>query len=52
MADADDAFLRVIRASPDLTDEKKQEYARLWSQGGRERVAEIAARMLRRTGGS
>ena len=52
MADADDAFLRVIRASPDLTDEKKQEYARLWSQGGRERVAEIAARMLHRTGGS
>jgi hypothetical protein len=48
-AAADDAFLLVIRASPDLTAEKKQEYARLWTQGGREKVAEIAARMLRRS---
>lgn len=49
---ADDAFLRVIRASPDLSEEQKSEYARLWSQGGRERVAEIAARMMRRSGES
>ena len=49
LTDADDAFLRVIGASPDLTREQKDEYSRLWSQGGREKVAEIAARMLRRT---
>ena len=49
---ADDAFLRVIRASPDLTSEQRDEYSRLWLQGGREKVAEIAARMLRRSRGS
>ena len=38
VADADDAFLRVIRASPDLSEEQKAEYVRLWTQGGRERV--------------
>ena len=50
MADADDAFLKVIRASPELSEEQKAQYARLWSQGGRAKVAEIAARMLRRSG--
>ena len=50
MADADDAFLRVIRASPDLTREQVEEYSRLWLQGGRKKVAEIAARMMRRSG--
>lgn len=46
---ADDAFLRVIRASPDLTSEQREEYSRLWLQGGREEVARIVARMLRRS---
>jgi hypothetical protein len=50
MAGADEAFLRVIRSSPDLTAEQKQEYARMWRQGARDEVAEIAARMLRRSG--
>jgi hypothetical protein len=49
---ADDAFLRVIRASPDLTREQVDEYTRMWLQGGREEVAKIAARMRRRPGGS
>lgn len=49
-AAADDAFLREIRNTPDLTSEQRAEYARLWSQGGREKVAEVAERMLRRPG--
>ena len=44
MADAGDAFLRVIRASPDLPEEKKAEYVRMWTQGAREQVAAMLAR--------
>lgn len=46
IAGADDAFLRVIRASG-LPREQQDEYTRLWHQGGREAVSEIARRMLR-----
>lgn len=46
LADADSAFLRVIRDSPILSAEQKSEYARLWHHGGREKVAAVAARML------
>jgi hypothetical protein len=47
LADADDAFLAVIRSSPHLSADQKAEFARLWNQQGREKVAEVAARMLR-----
>lgn len=46
VAGADDAFLAVLRASG-LPEELKTEYARMWHQQGREKVAEIAAKMIR-----
>jgi hypothetical protein len=46
LADADRAFLRVIRDSPLLSTEQKAEYVRLWQHGGRDKVAAVAARML------
>ena len=46
LADADHAFLRVIRDSPLLSTEQKAEYVRLWQHGGREKVAAVSARML------
>lgn len=47
LSGAEGAFLAVIRSSPDLTEAQKAEFARLWhQQGGRQRVAEVARRML------
>lgn len=47
LADADEAFLRVIRLSPDLDEQQKADLVRMWRQGGRAKVAEVAAKMLR-----
>lgn len=52
IAGADDAFLRVIRSASGLTGEQRAEYARMWHQGGREKVAAVVARLLRQVSGS
>jgi hypothetical protein len=47
LTEADDAFLRTVRASADLSEAQKAEFARMWHQGGREKVAAVIARLTR-----
>ena len=51
MAAADEAFMREIRNSPDLPEEQKALYVRLWSAGSRGKVAEFVAQLARRING-